>query len=59
MRRKKMTTADAIQHFGSIKDLANAIGIWPHGIYRWGERPPMLRQYQIERLTAGELKADE
>jgi len=54
-----MSTADAVSHFGSIKVLAAAIGIWPHNIYRWGERPPMLRQYQIERLTAGELKADE
>ena len=54
-----MSTADAVSHFGSIKALAEALKIWPHNVYRWGERPPMLRQYQIERLTAGELKADE
>jgi transcriptional repressor of cell division inhibition gene dicB len=54
-----MTTDEAIRHFGSKAKLAAALGIWPHGIYRWGERPPMLRQYQIQCLTEGLLKADD
>jgi hypothetical protein len=54
---KKMTTQEAIDHFGGIKKLAEALGIWPHPIYRWGEHPPKLRQFEIERLTNGELKA--
>ena len=53
-----MTTEEAIKHFGSKKKLADALGIWPHPIYRWKESPPPLRQFQIERLTKGELKAD-
>jgi hypothetical protein len=52
-----MTTKEAIDHFGGIKKLAEALGIWPHPIYRWGEHPPKLRQFEIERLTNGELKA--
>jgi hypothetical protein len=54
-----MTTDEAIRHFGSKAKLAAALGIWPHGIYKWGERPPMLRQYQIQCLTEGLLKADD
>jgi transcriptional repressor of cell division inhibition gene dicB len=54
-----MTTDEAIRHFGSKAKLAAALGIWPHGIYKWGERPPILRQYQIQCLTEGLLKADD
>jgi len=38
--------------------MAEALGSWPHGTYRWGENPPKLRQFQMERLSAGELKVD-
>ncbi len=54
-----MTTKEAIDHFGSVKALADALRIWPHSVYKWGERPPMLRQYQIQVLTRGELRADD
>ena len=54
-----MTTDEAIRHYGSKAKLAAALGIWPHGIYRWGESPPILRQYQIEKLTRRELVADD
>jgi len=54
----KMTTDQAISHFGSRKKMADFFGIWPHATYRWGEFPPKLRQFEIERLTGGELKAE-
>lgn len=53
-----MTTKQAIKYFGSVKALSEALSIWPHGIYRWGDSPPKLRQFEIERITDGELKAD-
>ena len=53
-----MTTKEAVEHFGSVKKLALALEIWPHAIYRWGDNPPKLRQFEIERLTDGELKVD-
>jgi hypothetical protein len=56
---KNMTTKEAIDHFGSVKALADALRIWPHSVYKWGERPPMLRQYQIQVLTRGEIRADD
>jgi len=53
-----MKTEEAVNHFGGQKQLASALGIWPHNIKRWGEKPPMLRQYELEKLTEGKLKAE-
>lgn len=53
-----MTTKEAIDHFGSIKKLSEALGIWPHNVSRWGERPPKSRQYEIEVKSGGKLEAD-
>ena len=53
-----MTTREAIDHFGGIKALADALGVWPQAVYAWGENPPMSKQYEIEVKTSGSLKAD-
>lgn len=53
-----MTTKEAIDHYGSIKALAEALGIWPHVIYRWKDEPPKARQYELEVKTKGALKAN-
>ena len=53
-----MTTDEAIKHFGSLKKLADALGIWPQVIYKWGQNPPMARQYEIQVKTNGVLRAD-
>ena len=57
-RRCAMTTSEAIRWAGSRKDLAAVLGIWPHGIYRWGDTPPPARQWQLEALSGGELRVD-
>ena len=54
-----MKTKDAIEHYGGIKQLAEALGIWPHNISRWGEFVPAARAYEIEVKTKGALKARE
>ena len=53
-----MTTQQAIDYYGSIKALADAIGVWPQVIYRWGEYPPMPRQYELQVKTKNKLKAE-
>ncbi|MCK9506092.1 MAG: Cro/CI family transcriptional regulator [Porticoccaceae bacterium] len=53
-----MTTQEAKDFFGGIKELAEALGIWPHNISRWGKFPPMARQYEIEIKTKGALKSE-
>jgi len=54
-----MTTQEAIDHYGSVRRLAKALKIWPHAIYRWGDYPPEARQYQLQVLTGGKLKAED
>jgi hypothetical protein len=53
-----MTKQQAIDYFGGRRELAAALKIWPHNISRWGDRPPIKRQYQLEVMTNGRLKAD-
>ncbi|WP_085614961.1 MULTISPECIES: Cro/CI family transcriptional regulator [unclassified Pseudomonas] len=51
-----MTKSQAIKYFGSISALAKALGVTYEAVRQWGDVPE-LRQYQIERLTKGALKA--
>ncbi|PHS13450.1 MAG: Cro/Cl family transcriptional regulator [Blastopirellula sp.] len=53
-----MTTKEAANYFGGTKELADALGIWPNVIYRWGKNPPVARQYEIEVKSGGKLKAE-
>lgn len=53
-----MTTVEAIKHFGSAAELADALGVKPPSISQWGERPPVRRQYEIQEITNGELKVE-
>lgn len=53
-----MTTNQALRHFGSQAALAEALGIRAQSVQQWGERPPLLRQQQIEKVTGGKLQAD-
>lgn len=53
-----MTTQEAIDFFGGIKELAAKLGVWPQAITAWGETPPMGRQYELEVKTGGKLRAE-
>jgi len=53
-----MKTQDAIAYYGGRKELAAALGIWPHNISRWGEDVPKRRAYEIEVKTGGKLRAE-
>jgi len=54
-----MKTTAAVDHFGSIRALADALEITPQAVYQWGEHVPAGRDFQIEVLTQGALKASE
>jgi len=49
----------AVEHFGGVAALAEALKITPAAIYQWGQEVPAPRAYQIEVLTRGKLKARE
>lgn len=53
-----MDTKQAIEHFGTRTNLARALGIKPHSTYDWGDKPPYLRQCQLEKLTKRKLRAE-
>lgn len=53
-----MNTAQAVAHFGSKKKLAEALGISPSAVTLWADTIPTLRQFQIQMLTSGDLKAE-
>ncbi|MFG0453603.1 Cro/CI family transcriptional regulator [Shewanella sp. YQ_9] len=54
-----MKTSMAIAHFKTATALANALGISKSSVSQWGEHVPPLRAYQLERITNGQLKADD
>jgi hypothetical protein len=53
-----MTTEDAVKFYGTPVKLAEALGLTPEAIYQWPEKPPILRQYQLEVLTKRKLRAE-
>lgn len=52
-----MTTQEVIEFFGSKANVAKALGIKKPSVSGWGEVPPIGRQYQIQAITKGKLKA--
>ena len=52
-----MKKKDVIEHFGSIKKAADALGIWPQSLYSWKENVPENMAYKVEVITGGKLKA--
>ena len=57
-----MKFEDAINYYGNQSKLAKALGITKQSVGNWVIRLngviPLVRQYQIEVLTKGALKAD-
>ena len=51
-----MKRQTAIDYYGSIPKLARALNITYEAVRQWGDEVPELRQYQLEKLTNGELK---
>lgn len=54
-----MKTQDAADIFGGRKKLAEALGISPAAVSMWGETVPLTRQYQIQVISKGKLRAVE
>lgn len=54
-----MRKSEAVNWFGNGSKLAKALGVGKAAVSKWPEdEVPPRCQYEIERLTGGELKAD-
>lgn len=54
-----MKKSEVIEFFGGVQQTADALGIRYQSVREWPEEGvPEGRQYQIQILTDGELKAD-
>jgi len=47
-----MTKQEAIERFGSVRKLADALGITEQAVHQWGNNVPELRVYHIKALLA-------
>ena len=54
-----MKKSDAVQHFGSVKKLADALGLWPQTVYLWKDDVPELIAYKLQVITEGKLKVSD
>lgn len=52
-----MKKNDVIEHFGSLQNVASALGITHGAVWQWKEELPADRQAQLELITGGALKA--
>ena len=50
-----MTTQEAVNHWGGVTKLAEALGLTRDSIYKWGKYPPNETQYKIMVLSGGVL----
>lgn len=51
-----MTKEEAIEAFGSVRKLAEALGITEQAVHQWGDEVPELRFYQIREILNGVKK---
>jgi DNA-binding transcriptional regulator YdaS (Cro superfamily) len=53
-----MKKEQVLNYFGGPTGVARALGISQPSVTNWSDPIPALRQLEIERLTAGALRAD-
>lgn len=53
-----MTYDEALSRFGTQTALADALGITQSTVSAWRRTVPARYQYQLEVITAGELRAE-
>lgn len=51
-----MLTQDAVKFYKGKSKLAAALKISPAAVSQWGQRVPILRQFELQALTGGKLK---
>ena len=52
-----MLTTEVIAFFGGKSKVAAALKVSPAAVSQWDTEPPQSRQYQVQVLTNGKLRA--
>lgn len=50
-----MLTSDVIRHFGSVRAIAETLGIRRAAVYAWGKMVPPLRAAKLAEVSGGAL----
>lgn len=45
-----MTLNEALVYFGSVRQIAEALGVSVQAVYAWGDTVPDLRAYQLREM---------
>lgn len=53
-----MLKTEAINFYGSLSELARALGIQKSAISRWKKYVPLKRAMQLEAMSKGRLRCD-
>jgi hypothetical protein len=53
-----MKAQKAIEHFGSVIELAKVLDLTRDAVYKWGDIVPEGQAYKLQVLTAGKLQVD-
>jgi len=54
-----MTTQEAVDYFGSIRELALALNISTQSVYKWRGEVPVTTACRLHVMTSGALKVSE
>ncbi|WP_351122634.1 Cro/CI family transcriptional regulator [Shewanella sp. T24-MNA-CIBAN-0130] len=54
-----MNKSEVISFFGGVTATAKALGISHASVSMWGERVPLLRAHQIEKITKKKLRVED
>ena len=54
---QRLTTQAAIEHFGGVNELREALGVSRQAINQWGQFVPIGRAFELQIMTGGALVA--
>lgn len=50
-----MLKSEAIKHFGSVRELAEVVGLTRQAVYMWPDEVPEQHKYKLHYLSGGKL----
>lgn len=54
-----MYKKDVLKHFGTVSEVAKAVGVSMAAVSQWGEIIPEKNAYRLQQVTKNKLRVDE